>query len=283
MKARLAVAVLGSVLLSSAAASAEEPDACKVSYEGAQVSMMKTADGKSQLIKAREHLRTCLRSTCKDWVVTDCSRWLTEVEGRIPTVVFSAHDTAGHDLTDARVTTEDGEVVLATLDGRAMEMDAGARVYVFVRPDGTKREVRVLVREGEKAQTVRAIFDAPPGAEPVRPLVEVKTRGAEPATLKYVGYGVAGLGVVGIAIGSVFGLEAMSVKNGGNCDASGCDPGTGDDARAAANVATVGFIAGAALLAGGVALVLLSPSSSPARTNARARISPSASGLGLAW
>jgi hypothetical protein len=288
MKTRLmfgAIVVSTFVSTTAVADSDGDGDACRSSYEGAQISMNST-DGKSDLLKAREQLRTCLRSSCKDWIVADCSRWLTEVENRIPTVVFAARDTAGRDVTDARVTTKAGEAIVATLDGRSIETNPGAYNYVFVQPDGTRREARVIVREGEKAQVVRAIFDAPPGSvEQGRPVTSPETPGTgAPAMrpLRMLGYGIGGLGVVGLGVGSIFGLMATSAKSSGNCDSAGiCDPGTRDDAYPLATVSTVGFVAGGALLAGGIALVLLSPSD-PKRTS-HSRLAPHASGLAMTW
>jgi hypothetical protein len=74
--------------------------------------------------------------------------------------------------------------------------------------------------------------------------------------------GVVGLG--GIAVGSVFGLVAKSHQSdaGPHCSGTECDA-TGisalSDARSAATVSTIGFIAGGAVLAGGVVLYLVAP------------------------
>lgn len=286
MKTHLVIGLMSvaSIFVSTIASADEgevEGDACRTSYEGAQVSMMKSAEGKSDLLKAREDLRTCLRSNCKDWIVADCSRWLSEVESRIPTVVFSARDTAGRDITDARVTTEAGAPIVEALDGRSVETNPGAYVYVFVRPDGTRREERVIVREGEKVQIVRATFDAPPEFAVEPRATTTMTPSAEPGAhpLKMLGYGAGGLGIAGLAVGSVFGLMAVSAKSSGNCDASGiCDPGTRDEAYPYATVSTIGFVTGAVLVAGGVLMVLLSPSSAK-----KAALAPRPSSLAVTW
>jgi hypothetical protein len=81
--------------------------------------------------------------------------------------------------------------------------------------------------------------------------------------LRYAGLAVAGAGVVGIVVGAVFGLHAISLNNDskGDCDAQsvcGSDAfKSRNDARSAGNVSTIAFVAGGALVAGGGALFLL--------------------------
>jgi hypothetical protein len=265
---------------------ADEPNVCIDAYEQAQVSMKpRTNDGESTLLRARTSLLTCMRSNCKDWMVADCSRWLSEVEARIPTVVFSARNTAGRDLANVQVQNVSGETLVPRLDGRAIELEPGKHVFVFVAEDGTRVEKPALVREGEKAQSLVATFEASPeelakARAQTGPRDEAPPRA--PSTLRYVGYGAAGLGVVGLGIGVVFGATAISKKSAASCDASGaCDDGAAlDDARSAATAATVGFVAGGALLAGGIALVLFAPSST-VRVQARAAASRSGGFAGV--
>jgi hypothetical protein len=73
-----------------------------------------------------------------------------------------------------------------------------------------------------------------------------------------------GVGVAGLAVGGVFGFVAKGHNDdaAAHCAGSQCDA-TGisllDQARSAATVSTVGFVAGGALLAGGVVLWLTAP------------------------
>jgi hypothetical protein len=269
---------------------ADEPNVCTDAYEQSQVQMKpRTGDGESTLLKARASLLTCMRSNCKDWMVADCSKWLSEVEARIPTVVFSARNTAGRDLTDVQVQKQSGETLAAKVDGRAIELEPGQHSFVFVAEDGTRVEKSALVREGEKAQSIVAMFEASPeelakargqsgAVGPTGPATRFEK---EPGTLQYVGYGAAGVGVVGIGLGAVFGLIAINKKSDAKCDDRFCDdPAALDDAKSAADVASVGFIAGAVLLAGGVALILFTPSRS-VRVEARASASPNGALYGL--
>ncbi len=77
-----------------------------------------------------------------------------------------------------------------------------------------------------------------------------------------------GAGIVGIGVGSVFGILAMSKNNStsGHCNGSVCDAPTIaalGDARTDATVSTVGFVAGGVLLAAGAVLYLTAPKGSP--------------------
>lgn len=254
---------------SAYAADDEDGAVCRDSYEQAQVKMKPATDGRSELVRARELLRTCMRSGCKDWMVSDCSKWLNEVEARIPTVVFSARTTAGRDLTDTTVSDAEGEgeVLASRIDGRAIEMEPGEHTFVFVTADGERLEKRVLVREGEKAQSIAALFEIPGETAPVfagtgTPLTAAPEREPAPANpLKLAGYGVAGAGLVGLGLGTFFGVRAIVKKSEANCDADQyCDKGPKDQALSSANVATVAFVAGATLLAGGLGMVLFAPS-----------------------
>jgi hypothetical protein len=73
---------------------------------------------------------------------------------------------------------------------------------------------------------------------------------------------VGGVGVVGVAVGTIFGLRSMSKGNDADahCDGSTCRDSAGvelrDQARSAGNVSTVAFVGGALGLAGGAALWL---------------------------
>jgi len=274
------VAVIGVPRVANA-----EEQACRDDYEHSQ-ELMKPKAGPSTLLPARATLRSCMRSGCKDWVVADCSKWLAEVEERIPTVVFSARDTAGRDLTDVRVTTADGLAITPRLDGRALDIEPGRQTFVFVTPDGVRREKDVLIREGEKSQSVGALFDAPPGLLPPSsgPAGGVPSTQPPPPTtkLRYAGYAATGVGVLGLGLGAVFGLRAIGKKDSAGCDDTNACANLGavDEAKDASTVANVGFIVGGVLTAAGVALILLSPTSS-SRHSAQLRPAVGSSAAGL--
>ncbi len=87
-------------------------------------------------------------------------------------------------------------------------------------------------------------------------------------SMKTVGLIVGGVGVVGIGVGTIFGLSALSKihdAKDGSCAGSICqeraDLEKTDDARSAATLSNVGFIAGGACLVGGALLYFIAPGS----------------------
>jgi hypothetical protein len=105
---------------------------------------------------------------------------------------------------------------------------------------------------------------------------------------KPVGLVVAGLGVAGVAVGSVVGLSAKSTYDSA-FDGGGCDGATNrcdasgqskvDDARSSATLSTILFAAGGALAIGGVVLYLTAPRAD--RAAVRVVPAPYASGAGV--
>jgi hypothetical protein len=274
-------------------ARADDTAACNAAYEQADLLVHSSAGDK--LLDAREKMRACASPTCKDWMVKDCSRWLSDLEPRIPTVVFSAKESDGSDLTQVNVSV-DGKVLAPQLDGHAIEMDPGARVFVFTAVGGRggggrarpRVEIRATVEEGEKAQRVAATFAKPGSADGSVTSPDVTSSGAHPP-LRTVGFVVGGVGIASIAVGSVLGLMAISKNSdsnaNGHCDASGCDA-TGTSLRntalSDATVSTITFVAGGVLAAAGVVLVLTAPHAK-APTTGRLELRPAASphGAGL--
>jgi tetratricopeptide (TPR) repeat protein len=166
--------------------------------------------------------------------------------------------------------------------GVATAIDPGKHV-VTVKAEGKKTWTGEATTEEGKTATleVPALEDAP---------VEVPIGGGGGApvkkskTLKYVGYGAVGAGGVGLVLGTVFGLSAKSSRDAaidGGCmdDLSGCPTAALPDAQDAydsANRSTLFFIAGGVLAAGGVVMILLSPSDEKAASGATSwQVTPS--------
>ena len=96
---------------------------------------------------------------------------------------------------------------------------------------------------------------------PAAPPTEAQSKSG--SGLRYGGLAVAGAGVVGIVLGTVFGFRAISLNNTSNSDCNAqsvCGTAAYNsrrDARSAGDVSTVAFVAGGALLAGGGVLFLV--------------------------
>jgi hypothetical protein len=235
-----------------------------------------------KLVEARNQFILCAKQECPGVVRKDCTTWLEQVQASLPTVVPIAADEAGNSLPAIKVSI-DGKLLVEKIDGRAIEVNPGTYTFTFEAPDGTKVEKQVVVAEGEKDKRVTATV--------ARPVAVVSTATPPPSTTlsaasapsasppvespprtsfgrwKIVGIVTAGVGVVGLGLGSVFGLMASSNKSSAGCNSNSVCPNqnavnTLSSARSDGNLATVFFVAGAVLAAGGIMTWALAPNSS---------------------
>jgi hypothetical protein len=227
-------------------------------------------------------------------VQRDCLAWLGEVEKSLPTVVVTAKDESGADIADVKVTV-DGDALLDKLDGSAVPMNPGMHAFHFAGSDGATLDRQVLVREGQTNQAIPIVLkklSAAPVAPPVAPVPtpvvpppapSAEAPGGGSSTWRTVGWVLGGAGVVGLGVGTAFGLIATSDKKNANCGTDNlCDAGPLNSAKSAAVGADVGLIAGGVLLATGVALVVIAPGRA-VEARASVRIAPvvAAGGGGL--
>ena len=277
------VALASAVCALAPAAHAETTQQC-IDANDKALSLRK--EGK--LHDALGQLSACASSTCPADVRQECERRIGEIKVLMPTLVLSAKDGGGKDLTAVTVTL-DGRPLTDRLTGVGIAVDPGPHLFTF-EYEGTKLDQWILVEEGRKDRSVAVTLGKPvppPSSAPPAPSLPNDSPEAATASSgpwKTMGWVAAGAGVVGVGIGAVFGLMATSSKSSANCDANNfCDAGPLSDARSQATVSTVGFVAGGALLAGGVAMVLLSPrGGETTKTGLRAEPMVSANGGGLA-
>jgi hypothetical protein len=209
----------------------------------------------------------------------DCAKWLSDVEQRIPTVVLVAKEADGTELSDVTVLVDD-KPIAGRLDGRAIEMDPGARVFVFKTADGRRVEQHALVKEGERSQVVAATFPKTAGAESQPAPATAVPLTAPPAPeaapqgppWRTVGWIAGGVGIAGLVVGSAFGIAAINNNNESNangaCSGSFCTSSglsSRHSAQDDATASTVAFVAGGVLVAAGVVLVLAAPATGPSR------------------
>jgi hypothetical protein len=179
------------------------------------------------------------------------------------------------------VVLRDGVTVSSEEWGLAVPVDPGDHVVVFSAPGRAQRTLPAHVGPEAPNATVRLdrLEDStsPPPPAPVlatAPVTSVATPApaseAAPAdpgrTRRWIGIGVGAAGVVGVALGAVFGLGAKSKldqSNDGPCDASNSCTQAGLDLRhqasSAAGASTVFFVLGGAAVATGVVLYLTAP------------------------
>lgn len=143
---------------------------------------------------AREKLLICAQSACPEVIRNDCTGWLADVENRRSSLVFSAKDAAGNDLSDVTVSAG-GKTIVEKLDGSAVFLDPGEYTLVF-ESAGKQAEKKVIVAEGQKARAIDVVIGAPaktPGDAAAKP-----ESGVYAAPIVLVSIGAAGL--VGFAV-----------------------------------------------------------------------------------
>jgi serine/threonine-protein kinase len=162
--------------------------------------------------------------------------------------------------------------------GEQVPVDPGVHAIAASAPGRKDWQTTVNVAAQPSVQTVTIpVLDAAPVPPPVdaAPLTPVPASPPEalPAktsdgrTQRIAGVAVAGAGVVGVVIGSVFGLHAKSKLDdsnaNGHCDASNACDGPGltlrSEAKSAATVSTIAFVLGTAAIAGGAVLWFTAP------------------------
>ena len=255
-------------LCAASPARADDTATCGEAFDQSQV---KRDEGK--LLEARRLLRICSGASCSPTLQRLCLDWQTDVTARLPSFVLTAKDGSGGDLVDVKVTM-DGVLVATNLDGRGIDVDPGLHSFVFELPDGTRAETKAVADERGKGKLVSVVLRSLPAPVPARPETAVvpasvalppprsqDTTSGGGGPLKTVGLVVGAAGVVGLVLGGVFGVEALSTK-GSHCSSNGlCDPGSASSVYSQATISTVGFIAGGVLVAGGAALYFLAPKS----------------------
>jgi hypothetical protein len=272
----LLVGVFIAASLACADALAQDRAACLQAASSGQ-----TLRDAHKLAEARDQFRVCAGALCPSIVQTQCVTWLADVERALPTIVVTAKDGAGADLFDVRVSV-DGAPLTTKLDGAAVPLNPGPHAFHLELADGTSADKQVMVREGEKDQSVAVVLKPagaleapqvqPPSAPatallPAPPPADATSRGL--GGLRIAALVVGGAGVVGVGVGSYFGLVAMSKKRdsdaqcpgGATGPCSGSGVSSSKDAESAGNASTIAFAVGLAALAGGAVLWFVAPSS----------------------
>jgi hypothetical protein len=248
-------------------------------------------DGK--LSAAREQLRECASVSCPAMVREDCASRLDELQRAQPTIVFEVRDELGVNLSAVRVTV-DGTAITDRLDGAPLPVDVGEHVFAFETADRAPVTRTLVIVEGQKERRVRIALagtvrpagspgfaravaghdESPARAQEPGPIVVPPAPVARPSdrftpgrgmgTQKILGVAAGTAGVAGVALGSVFGLMAISEKSRQSTDCGSAQSCT-ESGRARAlhdrsngitdgAISTAGFIAGGALLIAGAAL-----------------------------
>ncbi len=153
--------------------------------------------------------------------------------------------------------------------GIAVPVDPGEHTIEASAPGRAawKKTIRIAPKPGTTTVDVPALAPASVAETPAPPTGATEPQASPWGTQKTAAVIVGGAGVVGIALGAVFGVKAIGKKSdsAANCrpdDPSRCNA-TGvalrEDGRSAGTISTISFIAGGVALAGGVVLFVTAP------------------------
>ncbi len=151
-----------------------------------------------------------------------CAGWIRR-EIALPTVVFSVRQD-GKDLTNVEILC-DGNLLVGTLDGKALPVDPGLHNFTFSVPGLAPEERQLLIREGERNRIINVDFGTsresssplpspspspspPPSPSPSSSVKTVPP--APPARTGALAYSLVGVGALGVAGFTVFGLLGNS-------------------------------------------------------------------------
>jgi hypothetical protein len=239
---------------------------------------------RQELRAERGQLQICAAASCPSDVSKECLRRFDEVNLAIPTIVFELKDGTGPDIRAARVRM-DGELLTERLGGGALAVDPGEHRFQFELPGRLPFQAQLVIRESEKERHELVTWPQSSSGKVVPPRAN-ESHHAKLSSQQVSAIAAGTIGVVGVSVGTVFGLEAISKKQSAQdvCPASKCPTEEGvnrwGDAKSAGNVATAAFIvAGVGFL--GAAVLWFTDSS--ARDNVQIGLGPSSLQVKGAW
>jgi hypothetical protein len=156
-----------------------------------------------KLTLARTEALACARASCPAVVRKDCIEAVQEIKSAMPSIVVRARS-QGIDRDDARLLV-DGAVVATRLDGTPITLDPGSHLLRVEAPNVEAVEQRFVVAEGEHNRLLELSLrplESTPDARPGPP----ETSAAIPIAAWFAG----GVGVVGVAGFTYFGLRALA-------------------------------------------------------------------------
>jgi hypothetical protein len=236
------------------------------------------------LVSAQQHAveaRDEVRREGNAALVGVAEQQLARLDKRLPRLTVRVVPDAPAGTTVARDGTTLGSVSL----GVALPTNPGKHLVVASAPGRPDQRFAIDLAEG-----AQEVLDVRPGELAAAPgpatPAETPDGAASRSTWgvrKTIAVALGGAGLVGIGIGSYFGMQAIAKndqsKANGHCDATGCDS-TGKPLRSQAltdaGISTVAFGVALAAIAGGVVLWVTAPSSgaTPATSGHAIEIAP---------
>jgi len=264
--------------------------------------LLNLADCESQvgeLLAAREHAaegRELARQQHESELAAVADAQLATLEQKTPRLTLRLTPLAADPAAGTQITL-DGTSVDASSLGTPLALNPGPHRITATAPGRADREIDLTLGEGARQEVnvqagtslatpgVAAPSPGPASDAPLesRPEPAPRSADASSGTRRAMTYGVIGLGAAGLTVGIGLGLAAVS-KHGAleqACPANRCgraEQGDLDAFHAFRTVSAIGYVVGAAALAGGVVLWLTTPSGSPG-VSARVVVSPASAGV----
>jgi len=224
----------------------------------------------------RSQLLVCAASNCPADIKKECLGRVDEVNAQIPTIVFSVKDAQGADLSAVKVTM-DGEVLAERLQGTAVSIDPGEHLFTFETAGQSPLTKKLVIVEGQKDRRETVTFGADQGGAMPTTAPSPSTpppddSGGGMGTQKILALVAGGIGIVGLGVGTAFGVIALSKKSDAQnaCPGSTCATADGtskwSDAASTGNISTIALIVGGVGIAGGAVLWFTAPSASSSST-----------------
>jgi hypothetical protein len=229
-----------------------------------------------RLVKAREHYFKVVNQQLPPDALDilkethrSASEELHALEPRIPYVSVVVQGAGARDV----VILMDGERVPQALVGVPRPVDPGEHKFQAFAEGMESAPNTVTLSEGRQETlvlTVVATSHPPPGAAAQGPPEEDRPPESGANGMKIAGFVSLGVGVVGLGVGTLFGLKALSKRSDADdladtCTGTGCRPEVAqrverldDEATSANTLSIVGFAVGGVGIGAGVTLLLLS-------------------------
>lgn len=210
------------------------------------------------------HEAEALAAKTKDPRVGVAREEAAKLEPRMSKLVLQVSPEASS-VVDLEI-KRDGVVLGKPLWGTSIPTDGGSHT-ITASAKGKKAwttTIAVPKENGSVSVRIPGLEDGPPEPRPSTMTVDDPKRGQ---TQRIVGVAIGVVGLVGIGVGSYFGLKTSSTNDDSKARCSAVDPNRCDpegvalrqDAQTYGAISTVTFIAGGVLLAGGVVLFLTAP------------------------
>jgi PEGA domain len=182
--------------------------------------------------------------------------------------------------------TEDGQDLPAESFAASLPGNPGPHQIVATAPGYQDWKQTVTLTEGQTSSvaiTLTAAPVTPPGAAqtPPGPIPPAPAPAEGRTGLRTAGWVIGGLGIVGLGVGAVAGGLTFADKSSAHCNGGTCLSGPLASARTAAIVSNIGIFGGGALLAGGVALVLVGRSPRHEAVGVAPFVGPTGGGLAM--